>query len=355
MMKILLLSRYGHLGASSRYRSYQYLPFLENYQIKFTSLPLVDDDYLQSKYTGKSIFPLTIVIAYVKRLIALIQIAKYDLIWIEYELFPSLPAWFESIISLKKSYIVDYDDAIFHRYDLSHNPVIKQLLGKKIDKIMISASIVTVGNSYLAERAIKAGASRVELLPTVIDLNKYPILDRPNNDTFTIGWIGSPTTTKYLESLAPVFQSICSNGRARVVAIGAKDFQIEGVDLQIKKWSEETEVNDLNQIDVGIMPLDDTPWSRGKCGFKLIQYMACSKPVIASPVGINTEIVEEGVNGFLAATHQEWIDALSKLRDNWELQEKMGQNGRKKVAQEYCLAVTAPKLLELLKSVAKES
>jgi glycosyltransferase involved in cell wall biosynthesis len=354
-MILLLLTRYSNEAASSRYRFYQYAEYFRAQGVDIIIKPLFDDRYVKniSKYGNQQY--LNVISSYLNRIFLLVTNQDHDLIFIEKELLPWIPYELEYLLIRSHSpYVLDYDDGIFHNYDLSTNPWIKKVLGQKIDLLMKHSAMVIGGSPYLVNRAIQAGAPRVELLPTVIDLDKYPIAARLTNDTFTIGWIGSPTTTPYLESLAPVFQSICANGKARVVAIGAKDFQIEGVDLQIKKWSEETEISDLNQIDVGIMPLDDTPWSRGKCGFKLIQYMACAKPVIASPVGINTEIVEDGVNGFLASTDQEWINSLSKLRDNWELQKKMGENGRKKVEEQYCLGVTAPKLLELLKSVAKD-
>lgn len=355
-VKILVMPRYSHQAASSRYRFYQYLSLLELGKCQIAVKPLFDDEYVKnlSKYGNRQY--LKVILSYIKRIFTLVTSRKYDLIFIEKELLPAIPYNLESLlIRFDIPYVLDYDDAIFHDYDLSSNFWVRQLLGEKIDLLMKHSAMVIAGSPYLLSRAIEAGASKVEPLPTVIDLNKYPIVNQSNNDDiFTIGWIGSPTTTNYLKLLVPVFQNICANNQARIVAIGAKDFQIEGVSFQIKKWSEETEADDLNQIDVGIMPLDDTPWSRGKCGFKLIQYMACSKPVIASPVGINKEIVEDGVNGFLASTHQEWIDALCKLRDDSELRKRMGQNGRKKVEEKYCLDVTAPKLLELLKSVANK-
>lgn len=354
-MSFLFLTRYSNEAASSRYRFYQYAEYFRAQGVDVVIKPLFDDRYVKniSKYGNQQY--LNAISAYLNRIFLLATNQGHDLIFIEKELFPWIPYELESLlIHSHTPYVLDYDDAIFHNYDLSPKPWTKKILGQKIDLLMKHSAMVIGGSPYLVNRATQSGAPRVELLPTVIDLDKYPITARPNNDTFTIGWIGSPNTTQYLKFLAPVFQSICANGKARVLAIGAKDFQIEGVNLQIKKWSETTEISDLNQIDVGVMPLDDTPWSRGKCGFKLIQYMACAKPVIASPVGINTEIVEDGVNGFLASTHQEWIDALSNLRDNWELQKKMGENGRKKVEQKYCFNVTAPKLLELLQSVAKD-
>ncbi len=349
MSEILFLNLYSELGASSRYRSYQYLPFLAEHQIQVTSCPLLDDTYLQLKYAGRSGSPFTIVIAYVKRIIALLHTRHYDLLWIEKELFPFLPGWFETFVSLKIPYIVDYDDAIFHRYDRHPNPIIRQLLGKKIDRVMASAAIVTVGNSYLAQRAIEAGAKRVEIIPTVIDLDRYPTPPVHTNEKFTIGWIGSPSTTKHFKLLESAFQSLSQHQAIKIVAIGASNIQMPGVDLNIIPWRDTTEVEELQKLDVGVMPLMDEPWERGKCGFKLIQYMASGLPCIASPVGVNTEIIEHGVNGFLASTPEEWVSAFKTLIDNPDLRTQMGAAGRKKVETQYCLQVTAPKLAKLLR------
>jgi glycosyltransferase involved in cell wall biosynthesis len=136
--------------------------------------------------------------------------------------------------------------------------------------------------------------------------------------------------------------------------IGSGNVIFPDVRVEILPWSEETEVALLQTCDVGIMPLPDEPWTRGKCGFKMIQYMACGLPVVASPVGVNKEIVEHGVNGFLAVTNDEWLTALSTLRDNPELRRKMGAAGRRKVEEKYCLQVTAPQYVKLLQSMIEK-
>jgi glycosyltransferase involved in cell wall biosynthesis len=353
-MKILLLSRYGKLGASSRYRSYQYLPFLKQNNVQVKTVPLINDEDIQAKYDGQNFSLISVVNSYFKRFLEITELRKYDLIWIEYELFPFLPAWIEFIIKSKVPYVVDYDDAIFHRYDSSPNSLIKYFLSEKIDHVMSLASVVIVGNQYLAERAIRAGSKRVEIIPTVIDIEKYHYSDTKLDKQFTIGWIGSPSTTHYLESLKPVIQYTCSNNKAKLVVIGAKKFSIPDVNIEFIPWNEKTETFELQKIDVGIMPLDSTPWSFGKCGFKLIQYMACSKAVIASPVGVNNVIVDHGVNGFLASTHLEWIERLETLREDKKTREQMGIKGRIKVENEYCLQVTAPNLLKILISTIQE-
>jgi glycosyltransferase involved in cell wall biosynthesis len=354
-MKILLLSRYGYLGASSRYRSYQYLPYLDKNGCDITVLPLLDNDYLQQLYSKLPISVNRILRSYLQRVFLLIKSSRYDLIWLEKEAFPWIPEKLESLL-LKSDvpYVVDYDDAVFHQYDQHTSGLIRWLLGNKLDFVMGKAAIVIAGNDYLAERAQQAGAPRVEILPTVIDLERYPLMPLPKHKNFTIGWIGSPSSAKYLTTIAPALSQFCQENDARLVLIGSGELELPGVPVEIKAWSEETEVNEMRQFDVGIMPINETGWSRGKCGFKLIQYMACGLPVIASPIGANCQIVEEGINGFFATSTEDWVRALSTLQDNYELRESMGKAGRLKVENQYCTQVAAPRLLSLLQSVVKE-
>lgn len=351
--RILLLSRYSRLGASSRIRSYQYLPYLKTNGFHVTVAPLLEDDYLEAIYTGRGKHFGRIISAYFRRFRYLVSSRHYDLLWIEKELFPWLPAWAERLLArFGVPYVVDYDDAIFHRYDLNPNFLVRTFLGAKIDMVMAQAALVIVGNDYLAERAKKAGAKRVEIVPSAVDMDRYPLAAEANESSvFTIGWIGTPLTAQCLEIVKTALAKICEEGKARVLLIGAGSIELSGVPIEFREWSEDSEVKNIQCFDVGIMPLHDTPWERGKCGYKLIQYMACAKPVVASPVGVNKDIVQEGVNGFLASTTEEWVRALETLRDNPELRMQMGLAGRRFVEERYCVQVIAPRLAELLKSV----
>ena len=183
-------------------------------------------------------------------------------------------------------------------------------------------------NQYLASYAREAGASDIQYVPTVVDLDRYGIPLQHSNETFTIGWIGTPWTARYLPAIAPALKEACQGGRARLLLIGSGDIQLVGVPPEVRSWSESTEIENIQSIDVGIMPLPDEPYERGKCGYKLLQYMACGRPVIASPVGVNRQIVEDGVNGFFASTLTDWIHAIEKLRQNHEMRRSMGKAAR---------------------------
>jgi glycosyltransferase involved in cell wall biosynthesis len=349
---VLFLTKYDQKGASSRYRSLQYFPYLENAGINCTHAPLLSDEYLEVLYETESRPLLKSAQGYLGRLQALLQIRTYDVIVIEKELLPYAPAIFERLLShLRTPYIVDYDDAVFHNYDLSDNPIVRRLLSSKIDVVMHGADAVVAGNEYLASRARDAGASRVEIIPTVIDLNRYKYVPPSGEEPFTIGWIGSPTTVKYVKNIIPALQKISEDQEIKIVLVGSGSVEAPGVLVETQEWSEETEIEYITSFDVGIMPLENSPWERGKCGIKLIQYMGCGKPVVASPVGMNTEIITHDRNGLFAKSNDEWAESLLRLNDNQKLAKEMGREGRKLVVSQYSLQSAKYRWIKLLTEI----
>ena len=352
-MRVLLLTRYTRLGASSRLRFLQYLPFLKTRGIEVTVSPLLDDAYLQRRYDGRPRVWGRIAGAYLERSKVLSTVADYDLLWIEKELFPSLPATWERRLATKGvRFVVDYDDAIFHNYDMNSSALVRRLLGNKIDRVMTNATLVVAGSNYLAARARAAGAARVAILPTVVDLERYGRPVDVQNDTFTIGWIGSPETARYLRLVEGALAEVCKQRKAKVVVVGLKENPLSSVPVEVLPWSEQREVDALRQVDAGIMPLPDEPWERGKCAYKMIQYMACGRPVVASPVGANTSVITHGSEGFLANTQDEWASALYRLSDDSVLRVSMGRAARRKVEAAYSLQITAARLETLLREAA---
>ena len=349
-----MLPRYGRLGASSRMRFYQYLPGLEAAGISITEAQLFSDGYVRGlQQNTKNLFEAAR--AYASRVQALVGSRRFDLLWIEKEALPWLPAWLEKVLlSSTVPYVLDYDDAVFHYYDQHRNPVVKSLLEGKHPALIQRAALVVAGNAYLADFARAAGARQVELVPTVIDLERYPLatIHPPKMDgPPCVGWIGQRATAAFLTPYAPLFKRLSADGLARFSAIGI-DAAWLGLPMASTPWSEDTETASISSFDIGIMPLMDQPFERGKCGYKLIQYMACGLPVVASPVGVNRQIVEHGVNGFLAATPDEWERALTTLLGDARLRQRMGQAGRQKVEAQYSIQVTGPRMLELLKGAA---
>jgi glycosyltransferase involved in cell wall biosynthesis len=350
-MKVLILTRYGRLGASSRLRAYQYLPFLQQAGVEVELMPLLSDEYLLRLYAKKSTRWSAVMGDYFTRALALRHARRFDLLLIEKEIFPYLPAWAEQALSLlHMPWVVDYDDAIFHFYDHSANPF-KRLLKRKIDTVMGHASVVICGNEYLAARARAAGAKDIRLIPTVVDLDRYPVRSNRESTGCVVGWVGTPQTLHYLDGIVPALREAACRYPLRLRVVGA-NYHVEGLAVECRPWSEQSEAEEIAEFDIGIMPLTDTPFERGKCGYKLIQCMACARPVIGSPVGVNREIIEHGECGLLASNMDEWRDAIVKLLANASLRHKMGSHARKRVEENYSLQQVAPRMLQVFHEAA---
>ncbi|SFO47678.1 Glycosyltransferase involved in cell wall bisynthesis [Algoriphagus ornithinivorans] len=336
--KILFLPKYPHLGASSRLRTYQYLALWDQEGLDYQVSSFFNEPYLKRFYLGKRHHPFNLLFCYFRRFWILLGAWRYDLIYIEKELFPFLPSYAEWVLEkLGKGYVVDYDDAVFHNYDSHSNPLIRSWMGDKISWVMRHSHLVFAGNSYLKSYAEEAGAERVIILPTVIRVEKYPIKTTHNLRKVSIGWIGSPTTLKYLLALEPVFRRLGNKHDLELLVINAANTILPdlGIPTRLIPWEEHKEGNQISDFDIGIMPLPDDDWERGKCAYKLIQYMACALPVVAAPVGMNQDVVQHGINGYLAGTEQEWVDYLEKLILDPQLRQDLGKNGRALVEEKY--------------------
>ena len=227
------------------------------------------------------------------------------------------------------------------------------VLSNKFDTVIAGAAAVTAGNQVLAGYA-KQHNSNTGLLPTVVDTLRYLPARAGRNAIFTVGWIGSPTTAVYLSELIEPLTDLAKEGAVRLVVIGGKAPAIPGVTVIELPWSEASEIELINSFDVGVMPLPDDDWARGKCAFKLIQYMACAVPVIASRVGANVDVVDAEC-GFLASNVQEWLAALRFLRDRQDRREKMGEAGRERIVQHYSLERNLPVLAEVIHKVVQHN
>ncbi len=350
-MKVLVLSKYDKLAASPRYRFLAYEPSLQAAGIDLTLSPLFDDEYLAQKFDSGSTSTTGVIRAYGRRVRALLGSQKWDLLWIHCELFPYLPPWTEHLLRFAGvPYVFDYDDAIFHMYDQHSRPIVRKLLGNKIAPIIRGAKAVTAGSQYLANYASQYN-SEVHVIPTVIDLDLYTTKQDRGNQPFTAGWIGSPSTSVYLDLVAPALQRLAEEGPVRLILVGAPPRTIPGVDIDVRAWSSEREVADLLECNVGLMPLPDEPWARGKCAFKLIQYMACGLPTISSPVGANCEVVDTET-GLLPTTTDEWLDALRTLRDDPDLRKTLGDAGRARVQARYSLQSQQQHVCDILSAAA---
>lgn len=353
-IRIEALCRYTRQGASSRLRTILYAPYVARTGARIAFHPFYGEGHVEGLSAGKRKRgpPLG---AWWRRLRDLRGMGDADLLWIEKEALPWLP-WAVERRALPRGVpvVVDFDDAVFHRYDLHRSGVIRWLYGTKLDRLMAASTLVTAGNGYLADRARRAGARWVEIVPTVVDTAVYGVAARREAAAPpVIGWMGSPSTWgEYMLPMLPLLTQVAEETGARLQVVGANAEGGTHPLLTRLPWTEQTEVERLQAMDIGLMPLTNTPWARGKCGYKLIQYMACGLPVIASPVGVNVRIVEHGVNGFLARTDAEWREALITLLRDPDLRRRMGQAGRRKVEAEYSLQVWGPRLAALLRKAA---
>lgn len=350
MMRVLGLALYGPLAASTRYRLGQYVPGLAGHGIALEVRSLLDDDYLRRRFSGGRL-PLAGMLTMGLRRLGHLREQRHDVAMLHCELYPLMPGTLERALLGSTPYVYDFDDAFYLKYRRGGLGMLDRVLGGKFDVVVRNAAAVTAGNRTL-HRYASALNPRSTLLPTVVDTDRYVPVPRQARRAFTVGWIGSPSTAPYLEQLIEPLGLLGREGPVRLVVVGGPAPAIPGVDVCEVAWSEASEVELINSFDVGVMPLPDDEWARGKCAFKLIQYMACGVPAIGSAVGANADVLQEGC-GFLAATPEQWVDALRRLRDDRELARQMGQAGRERAVAHYSLHLHVPILAEALRNAAQ--
>lgn len=355
VVRVLAFTKYGSLAASTRQRFMQFEPALAEAGIQVRYSSLLDNAYLRRLVEGGRASPLSVARRYARRAADLLKARSFDLVWVHCEYFPYLPAFVEALAArvAGKPFVYDYDDAIFHMYDEARRPLVNGLLSGKLEPLLRRAEACLCGNEYLRSYAARFNPHAL-VVPTVVDTHVYrPIAGDPSR--LVIGWIGSPSTWCNVRPLLSVLREVCESRGVTFRAVGAgieaEEDRFPG--LELVDWDEATEVAEVQGFTVGIMPLLDLPFQRGKSGYKLIQYMACGLPVVASPVGVNAEIVRDGDNGFLATGPEQWLRALNALLDDADLRRRMGARGRERAVTDYSLAVHAPRVVEIIKAAAE--
>lgn len=346
-MKILFIVPYPTEGPSNRFRVEQYLPELEKAGIEYSLRPFYGSScywllkkrgYFLRKFFNLAFFSL-------RRLRDVLSCFFYDVVFIHREAFPAKNFIFEKLIRLfSKKLIYDFDDSIFLK-----KPA-------KIKMLLKEADYIIAGNKFLKDYALRFNKN-VSILPTCIDTSKYkPSIKGSFDKKITIGWIGTASTSLYLDSLKEVFADLVKKygDRIKIKLIGSQNINWAPPIIN-KNWILNKEVEELQSFDIGIMPMPDDDWTKGKCAFKLIQYMAAGIPSVASAVGMNLEAIEEGINGFLVRNTEEWREKLSILIESNDIRHKFGKIARDKAEREYSLNVNAPKFIKILKNTKGDS
>ncbi len=314
--------------ASARYRILQYRPYLEA--------------------AGFDVQIQTFANTWREKLKLLDSANQVDCVVIQKKLMAYLDL--KLLRACSKKLIFDFDDAIM--FPDSHAKANNSTTRiKKFSRMVKTVDTVIAGNAYLADRA-RPYTNQILCIPTCIDLSRYLILAKEPGHTVTLGWIGSAVTLPYLDLIRDPLEKIGEKyPNVRLKIVSNEFINLKNIDVIRKVWNYDEEIEDLNSFDIGLMPLSDDPWTRGKCGFKLLQCMAVGKPVVCSPVGVNRDIVKPNMNGFWAQSDEEWHNSLTKLIDDIPLRHRLGQEARRTIASQYNLASYADVLIEQFRAL----
>jgi glycosyltransferase involved in cell wall biosynthesis len=341
---IYFFSRYGSYAASSRLRIFSLFNNLSviNYS-KQVNILFNGNRFAVTGLTQRISFLFSFIISCINRLYLISTIKKNDIVFIQYELIPFFPSWLE--MRAKKTgakLILDFDDA-FH---LSYQHSSLGFLQKKYDTLISKADLIITGSPSLTKYMLQHNQNVIEIPTTVPSL--YDVYTDLNpKQTFSIGWIGSATTSKYLDQIAPVLMDFLHKYQdAELILIGysGNTFQ-NSSNIQVITWSESNEKNFLPKIDVGVMPLEDDEWSNGKCGFKLIQYMAAGKPTISTPLHANKKI-DDAIGNLFASSSIEWLSALEYFYKHKEIAKAIGAKNRIRAEEQYIFSAVLPRYNE---------
>lgn len=352
--RIVILAPYPFGQApSQRFRFEQYIKHWESKGYEVVFHPFLSDKTWKVLYNDGSFFQkaMGILGSFWRRSLLLFSLKSSDTIFVHREASMIGPPIFEWILSklLRKKYIFDFDDAIWlPNYSESNAKFHRLKAYWKTKHVIKWAKKVSAGNSFLADYA-KEFNSNIEIIPTTIDLkNSHNQMTNQEINPVVIGWTGTHTTTQYIQSIVPVLEEIKKkyDFEFRLISNHPPEFEIPN--LNYVKWQKKTEIEDLSKINIGLMPLEETVWSKGKCAFKALQYMSLEIPAVVSPVGMNKEVIQNGENGFLCNSTEEWISTIEKLIQDIELRKSIGKAGRKTVEENYSVQALIPKYLKIV-------
>jgi glycosyltransferase involved in cell wall biosynthesis len=279
---------------------------------------------------------------------------RFDVIYLEYEALPYAPFWVEEeLFNHRARVVVDYDDPVSLRYECHRNRVLRRALAGKIAEVVRRSCRVITANRNLESWARRLNPA-VAMIPTSVDLRRYPWppAQRSSGSAPVIGWIGTPLTTRFLRAIAEPLRHLRQRCRFVLKVIGAPGFVMDDIEVDAVTWSEASEVSDLRTCDIGIMPIPDDPWGHGKSALKLIQYLAAGSAAVASAVGANCQVVQNGVNGLLATSDREWTESLETLLGQPECRARLAEAGRHTVEESFSLQANRARFVNIFKEAA---
>ena len=357
-MKVLFLTKYPHAGASSRYRVLQYLPYLDAAGIDYRVQPFMSPTmYALVNQPGRRLHKTLLAAgALVRRVAQLWRCGRYDLIFLQRECLPLGPPLMERLFRRWRiPTIFDYDDALFIVKRSTHNTFVDSFKnGGRVREIFRLVDCVLAGNDWLRDRAVDAGAATARTLHVAEDLSRYT--RRPahrEGPALTLGWLGSPSTEKYLELIREPLRLLCRrHPQLRLVVVGGGAFADAQIPIEHRRWDYAREIDDLHMFDVGLMPLPLEDWSLGKSGGKARTYMAAGVPAVCTGVGFNCELIRDGETGFLVREAADWERAIRRLINDAELRERIAIAARTEVERRYSLEQIGPQFVAVLQEVA---
>lgn len=353
MKKVLFIVPYPEGEApSQRFRFEQYFSILKENHIDYQIESFWSKEAWKILYENGNKFKKAIAFIHgiIKRLLLLFKIHDVKLIFIHREALPVGPPIIEFLLArvFRKKIIYDFDDAIWLANTSSPNKMVGWIkFHEKVSSICSWSWKVSCGNHYIADYAGKYN-HQIYVNPTTIETSYHKRgNEKSANKKIVIGWTGTHSTNKYFESFEPVLEELNRNYNIQIVAISDQNPNVTLQNFTYICWNKAQEIKQLNKIDIGIMPLDNSEWEMGKCGFKALQYMAMEIPTVTSDVGINHQIIEHGVNGYLCKNHEDWLKYLGELISSESLRKSVGQRGRKKIIKSYSVQSNTKLFLSL--------
>ena len=355
MLKVACLVPHPVASPSSRIRVAQYAPLLRSWGIELEVAPFFDDGSFSRLYeAGAGRRAADASAGFLRRLRQIRRARDADAILIHREVAPFASGPFVRALANGPPVLFDLDDAVFLPAH-GGNPLLRLVRRPEAETVALVrlAKLCLAGNAYLAEFVRRAGGRAVHL-PTTVDTEVFraPTAPRAAGDAVRISWVGTHSTQGYLDMLAPALAALASEVQVEITIVSNRPPQsLAGLPVRGVRWSLDAELSYFQEADVGLYPLPDDAWTRGKCGGKAVQYLACEVPVIASPVGVLTDLVRDGVTGFLAADGDAWLTALRMLSGDASLRRRMGAAGRALVEERYSLRKGAEVLAAAIRDV----